>query len=180
MSRIGVQEVVLPAGVSVEVNSEGFEVKGAKGAITFPLFPEVGIEQEDNIVRVVRTGAGSATKASALHGLVRAHLANMVEGVTNGYTKTLEIIGTGWNAKPMGKGIELQIGFCHPVQCDPPEGVEVSLTSPTEVVVSGYDKHQVGQFAANIRRVRPPEPYKGKGIRYKGELVRRKVGKSLA
>ncbi|MBT3340535.1 MAG: 50S ribosomal protein L6 [Planctomycetes bacterium] len=180
MSRIGVQAVVLPSGVSVEVSADKFEVKGAKGSLTFPLFTEIAIEQEDNVVRVVRTGAGSSSKASAFHGLVRAHLANMVEGVTNGYTKTLQILGTGWNAKPMGKGIELQIGFCHPVQCDPPEGVEVSLTSPTEIVVAGADKHQVGQFAANIRRVRPPEPYKGKGIRYKGEQVRRKVGKSLA
>lgn len=179
MSRIGKKEIPFPASVTVEVQSDKVKVKGAKGDLEFPLFPEVAVEVEENTVRVKRTGAGSDKKASALHGLVRAHIANMVHGVTEGYSKTLEIHGTGWNAKPSGQGIEMQIGFCHLVKCDPPAGVTVELPNPTTIVVSGYDKQAVGQFAANIRRVRPPEPYKGKGIRYIDEHVRRKAGKSL-
>lgn len=156
------------------------QVKGPKGNLSFPLFPEVAVAIEGDAALVTQTGAGSSKNAGALHGLVRAHLANMVEGVTQGFTKALEIQGTGWNAKPAGQGIELQIGFCHTVKCDPPAGVEVSLPSPTEIVITGPDKQAVGQFAANVRAVRPPEPYKGKGIRYKDEVVRRKAGKALA
>ena len=180
MSRIGKKEISIPAGVTVTPSGSSVEVKSDKGALQFPLFPEVAVAVEDNVVRVSRTGAGSEKNASALHGLVRAHIANMVLGVTEGYSKTLEIHGTGWNAKPSGQGIEMQIGFCHLVKCDPPEGVVVTLTNPTTIVVSGIDKQAVGQFAANVRRVRPPEPYKGKGIRYSDEVVRRKAGKSLA
>ena len=179
MSRIGKKEIVLPAGVSVTVNPSSVEVKGPKGELSFPLFPEVQVAVENNEVRVTRSGAGSAKEAAALHGLVRAYIANMVVGVTQGYSKTLEIVGTGWNAKPSGQGIEMQIGFCHTVKCMPPEGVKVECPNPTTITVSGIDKQAVGQFAANIRRVRPPEPYKGKGIRYSDEFVRRKAGKSL-
>ncbi|MDP7062924.1 MAG: 50S ribosomal protein L6 [Planctomycetota bacterium] len=180
MSRIGKKEIAIPAGVTVTPSATSVEVKSDKGSLTFPVFPEVKVEVEDNSVRVSTTGAGAAKNASALHGLVRAHIANMVLGVTEGYSKTLEIHGTGWNAKPSGQGIEMQIGFCHLVKCMPPEGVNVTLTNPTTIVVSGIDKQAVGQFAADIRRVRPPEPYKGKGIRYSDEMVRRKAGKSLA
>lgn len=180
MSRIGKKPVNLPAGVEVKVNASAMEVKGPKGSLNFPLFPEVEVEIDGQRVEVKRTGKGGERRARAMHGLVRAHLANMVIGVTQGYQKSLEIVGTGWNAKLIGKSVEMQIGFCHPVKCDPPEGVTVEVPNPTEIVVSGPDKQQVGQFAANIRRVRPPEPYKGKGIRYKGEVVRRKVGKSVA
>jgi large subunit ribosomal protein L6 len=180
MSRIGRTPVPIPGSVTVEASETEVKVKGPKGELVFPLFREVAVAVEDGNVVISRSGAGSAKQAAALHGLVRAHLANMVEGVTSGFSKSLEIHGTGWNAKPAGKGISMQIGFCHLVQCDPPEGVSVELPSPTQIVVSGIDKQAVGQFAANIRRVRPPEPYKGKGIRYVGENVRRKAGKSLA
>jgi large subunit ribosomal protein L6 len=180
MSRIGNTPVKIPNGTEVAVKPGAVEVKGPKGQLSFPLFPEVTAEVADGQVVVGLTGAGSAKKASALQGLVRAHVANMVTGVTEGYSKGLEIVGTGWNAKQNGQGIEMQIGFCHTVKCDPPAGVTVAVTSPTEILVSGFDKHAVGQFAADIRGVRPPEPYKGKGIRYKGEEVRRKAGKALA
>jgi large subunit ribosomal protein L6 len=180
MSRIGKTPVDLPAGVEVSFTASEVSVKGPKGQLTFPLFPEISLEQEDKQVVVTRTGAGSAKTAAALHGLVRAHLQNMVVGVTEGYQKALEIHGVGWNVKQKGSGIEMQIGFCHLVECTPPEGVAVECPTATEILVSGMDKQAVGQFAANIRRVRPPEPYKGKGIRYKGEMVRRKAGKALA
>ncbi len=180
MSRIGKTPVQIPAGVEISSNANEVTVKGPKGQLTFPLFPEISVEQEENNLIVKRTGAGSAKTASALHGLVRAHVFNMVVGVTEGYSKALEIHGVGWNVKQKGQGIEMQIGFCHLVECMPPEGVTVECPSATDIVVSGTDKQAVGQFAANIRRVRPPEPYKGKGIRYKGELVRRKAGKALA
>ncbi len=178
MSRIGIQEVSFPSGVSVASSGGSIQVKGPKGALDFPLFPELQLEVQDNAARVKPAG-DSSRRVRALWGLTRAHLANMVEGVSKGYARSLTIIGTGWNAKPSGNGIELQIGFCHTVKCVPPEGVTVSVPSPNEILVSGADKQKVGQFAANIRKVRPPEPYKGKGIRYKDEEVRRKTGKSL-
>jgi large subunit ribosomal protein L6 len=180
MSRIGRTPVDLPSGVSVESSATEVKVKGPKGELSFPLFREVQVKVEDGRAVVERSGAGSAGKAAAYHGLVRAHIANMVEGVTNGFSRALEIHGTGWNAKMAGKGISMQIGFCHLVECMPPEGVTVEVPAPTQIVVTGIDKQAVGQFAANIRRVRPPEPYKGKGIRYAGEEVRRKAGKSLS
>jgi large subunit ribosomal protein L6 len=180
MSRIGTTPVNVPNGVTITPQASAVEVKGPKGTLSFPLFPEVQVAVEGEIAKVSLTGAGATKKASALHGLVRAHLQNMVIGVTDGYSKVLEIHGTGWNAKPKGQGLELQIGFCHTVDCTPPEGVTVELNSPTEIKVSGIDKQAVGQFAANVRAVRPPEPYKGKGIRYQGEVVRQKAGKSLA
>lgn len=179
MSRIGKTPVNLPSGVEVKVASDAVAVKGPKGELSFPLAPEIAVAVEDQQVVVSTTGAGGSKKASALHGLVRAHIQNMVVGVTEGYEKSLEIHGTGWNVKPKGQGIEMQIGFCHLVECTPPEGVTVECPSQTEIKVQGICKQAVGQFAANIRRVRPPEPYKGKGIRYKGEHVRRKAGKSL-
>lgn len=179
MSRIGNTPVTLPSGVEVQANSNEVAVKGPKGQLSFPLFPEVTVAVEDGQVVISRTGAGGTKNAAALHGLVRAHIQNMVVGVTEGYSKALEIHGTGWNVKPKGQGIEMQIGFCHLVECTPPDGVTVECPTQTEIVVKGIDKQAVGQFAANIRRVRPPEPYKGKGIRYKGEHVRRKAGKSL-
>ncbi len=180
MSRIGSKEVTLPSGVSVDVREGEFEVSGPKGKLTFPLFPEVAIELEEGVARVVRTGVGEPRQAGAFHGLVRAHLANMVTGVSQGFEKALEIHGTGWNVKPKGQGLELQVGYSHTVVMTPPDGVTVECPSATEIVVRGIDKQQVGQFAADVRAVRPPEPYKGKGIRYKGEMVRRKAGKSVA
>jgi len=178
MSRIGTQQVLLPSGVSVSAIGKSIQVEGPKGTLDFPLFPELQLDMQDKAVQVRPVGE-APRRVRALWGLTRAHLANMVEGVSKGFSKTLTIIGTGWNAKASGSGIELQIGFCHTVQCNPPEGVAVSVPSPNEILISGPDKQKVGQFAANIRRVRPPEPYKGKGIRYKDEEVRRKTGKSL-
>ncbi len=180
MSRIGRQPVSFPSGVTVTVNPTEVGVKGPKGELSFPLLPEVTVEVADGVATVVQTGKGSEKEASARHGLVRAHLANMVEGVTEGFSKSLEIIGTGWGAKPAGQGIDLEIGFCHPIHFDPPSGVSITLDSQTKITVSGADKQAVGQLAASIRRSRPPEPYKGKGVRYAGEFVRRKVGKSLS
>lgn len=180
MSRIGSKEIALPADVTVNVGAAEFEVKGPKGALRFPLFPEVQLKVADGRAQVAQTGRGDGRRASALHGLVRAHLNNMVIGVTQGYSKSLEIQGTGWNVKAAGKGIELALGFCHPVKFEPPDGVNVKVVSATELEISGVDKQAVGQFAAEVRAARPPEPYKGKGVRYKGEEVRRKVGKSLA
>lgn len=180
MSRIGNKSVPIPAGVEVAVGASAFEVKGPKGSLSFPLFREVTVSVAAGQAVVAPTGAGAPRQASAYQGLVRAHLANMVRGVTEGYSKSLEIVGTGWSAKPKGAGVELVIGYCHPVECQPPAGVKVAVTSPTELVVSGIDRQAVGQFAANLRRVRPPEPFKGKGIRYKGEEVRRKAGKAMA
>ncbi len=179
MSRIGNKPVSLPSGVTVDVTASEVKVQGSKGNLQFPLFPEVTAEVVDNQVIVKTTGSGSSQKASALHGLVRAHVANMVEGVTNGYMKELEIQGVGWNCKMTGSDLELSVGFCHTVKVTPPEGVKVELKSPTQITITGIDKHAVGQYAANVRRVRPPEPYKGKGIRYVDEHVRRKSGKSL-
>ncbi len=179
MSRIGNTPVELPSGVEVKVAPSQVSVKGPKGELSFPLFPEIAVAVEDGTVNIAQSGSGGSAKASALHGLVRAHIQNMVLGVTEGYSKSLEIVGTGWNVKAKGQGIEMQIGFCHLVECTPPEGVTVECPTQTEILVKGIDKQKVGQFAANIRRVRPPEPYKGKGIRYKGEEVRRKAGKSL-
>ncbi|MFQ5749267.1 MAG: 50S ribosomal protein L6 [Planctomycetota bacterium] len=178
MSRIGTQEILLPSGVSVSSTGSSIQVKGPKGTLDFPLFPELQLEVKEKTVQVKPVG-DAPRRVRALCGLTRAHLANMVEGVSRGFSKSLAIIGTGWNAKASGSGVELQVGFCHTVQCNPPEGVLVSVPSPNEILVSGADKQKVGQFAANIRRVRPPEPYKGKGIRYKDEEVRRKTGKSL-
>jgi len=180
MSRIGNKPVSIPSGVTVDVSATEVKVQSSKGNLQFPLFPEVTAEVIENEVIVTATGRGSSKKSSALHGLVRAHIANMVEGVTNGYKKELEIQGVGWNCKMAGSDLELSVGFCHTVKVTPPEGVNVELKSPTEIIITGIDKHAVGQYAANIRRVRPPEPYKGKGIRYIDEHVRRKSGKSLA
>ncbi|MDP6963620.1 MAG: 50S ribosomal protein L6 [Planctomycetota bacterium] len=180
MSRIGNTPVPVPNGVTVEVASNEVKVQGPKGDLQFPLFPEVTAEVVDNNVVVKATGVGAPKKASALHGLVRAHIANMVEGVTTGYKKELEIQGVGWNCKMAGSDLELSVGFCHTVKVTPPAGVSVELKSPTEITITGIDKQAVGQYAANVRRVRPPEPYKGKGIRYIDEHVRRKSGKSLA
>jgi large subunit ribosomal protein L6 len=180
MSRIGNKPVSLPSGVTVDISASEVKVQGSKGSLQFPLFPEVTAEVVENEVIVKATGVGSSKKASALHGLVRAHVANMVEGVTNGYKKELEIQGVGWNCKMTGSDLELSVGFCHTVKVTPPEGVSVKLESPTAIIITGIDKHAVGQYAANVRSVRPPEPYKGKGIRYKDEQVRRKSGKSLA
>jgi large subunit ribosomal protein L6 len=180
MSRIGQQPIAIPAGVSVDLKgSSQVAVKGPKGELSMELRPEVSVAVNDGVATVQVTGTGSENRSRAFHGLTRALLANMVTGVSTGFVKKLEIQGVGWNAKVQGQKLVLNIGFCHPVEIEMPEGVSVECESNTAIQVSGADKQAVGQMAATIRKTRPPEPYKGKGIRYVGEYVRRKAGKSF-
>jgi large subunit ribosomal protein L6 len=178
MSRIGRKPVPVPGGVSVTVDGSNVKVKGPKGELVWGFRPEIGFEQHDGEILVTRPS--DSKEHRALHGLSRALLANMVEGVTNGYRRTLEIIGVGYRAEKKGDDLVLTVGYSHQVKYPQPEGISLSTTSPTVVVVEGIDKAKVGQVAAEIRAVRPPEPYKGKGIRYQGEQVRRKAGKTGA
>lgn len=180
MSRIGRQPVQLPGGVDVKVAPDRqVTVKGPKGSLSLGLRPEVGVEVEGSQAVVAVEGSGPLRVLRAYHGLTRALLANMVEGVTKGFEKKLEIHGVGWNAQAQAEKIVLNIGFCHPVEIPLPEGISAECVNPTSIAIRGCDKQTVGQVAADIRAVRPPEPYKGKGIRYQGEYVRRKAGKSF-
>jgi large subunit ribosomal protein L6 len=175
MSRIGRKPVPVPDAVTVEIAPGNIAVKGPKGELRQALSPEMAIEQNDGEVTVARpTNRG---EHRALHGLTRSLIANMVEGVTEGFEKRLEIQGVGYRAALKGKNLELALGYSHPVAIDAPEGIDFEVPQPTEVIVKGIDKQLVGQVAADIRKRRPPEPYKGKGIRYKDEQVLRKVGK---
>jgi large subunit ribosomal protein L6 len=173
--RIGKKPVEIPDGVSVDAAPGRVTVKGPKGELTQALSPRMKVEQSDSTLTVERPSNRGEDRA--LHGLTRSLIANMVEGVTNGYEKRLEIQGVGFRAQLKGKALELAVGYSHPVSFPAPEGIEFELPQPTEIVVRGIDKQLVGEVAANIRKQRPPEPYKGKGIRYAGEHVRRKVGK---
>ena len=179
MSRIGKAPIAIPAGVTVDAKANEVSVKGPKGNLSMSVRPEVKVSVEGSEAKVELTGEGGARQARAFHGLTRALVNNMVEGVTKGFQKNLEIVGVGWNAKAAGKKVTLNIGFCHPVDIDMPDGVTCETPSPTKIQLTGPDKQAVGQVAAVIRKVRPPEPYKGKGIRYEGEYVRRKAGKSF-
>ena len=180
MSRIGQQPITIPTGVSVDLKgSNQVAVKGPKGELSMGLRPEVSVTVSDGVATVERTGSGSERDGRAFHGMTRSMLANMVSGVVTEFEKKLEIQGVGWNAKAQGKKLVLNIGFCHPVEIEMPEGVLVECETATSIQVSGPDKQTVGQVAAVIRKKRPPEPYKGKGIRYVGEYVRRKAGKSF-
>ena len=175
MSRIGRKPIELPEAVTVELAPGRVAVKGPKGELDQQLSPEMKVDQADGTITVERpTDRG---EHRALHGLTRSLIANMVEGVTNGFEKRLEIQGVGYRAALRGQALELTVGFSHPVVIEPRAGITFEVPTPTEVVVKGIDKQQVGQTAAEVRSVRPPEPYKGKGIRYEGEYVRRKVGK---
>jgi large subunit ribosomal protein L6 len=176
MSRVGKMPVVVPSGVDVRIDGAVVTIKGSKGELTRRFHERVGFEMEEGVLTVRR--ADDTREARALHGLSRALLANMVVGVSEGYTKVLEIHGVGYRAAMKGNGIEMQLGFSHPVNVEPPAGITLEVPEPTRIVVSGIDKEQVGQVAADIRKIRPPEPYKGKGIRYAGEHVRRKAGKA--
>jgi large subunit ribosomal protein L6 len=176
MSRIGKQPVPIPTGVEVSIDAPIVTVKGPKGELSQRLPPEIEVSIDDD--RIVVTRPSDQARHRALHGLSRTLVANMVEGVTNGYRKTLEIHGVGYRAVKQGKGINLQLGFSHPIQYDAPAGIDIDVPQPTQVVVEGIDKQLVGQVAAEIRSFRPPEPYKGKGVRYLGEHVRRKAGKT--
>jgi large subunit ribosomal protein L6 len=175
MSRIGRKPVPVPEAVTVEIGAANIAVKGPKGELTQTLSPEMTVTQEDGQVNVARPTDRGPHRA--LHGLTRSLIANMVEGVTEGFEKRLEIQGVGYRAALKGKNLDLALGFSHPVSIEAPEGIEFEVPQPTEVIVRGIDKQLVGQVAADIRKRRPPEPYKGKGIRYKGEQVLRKVGK---
>jgi len=176
MSRIGKNPVPVPTGVETVIDGLNVKVKGPKGALEATMPVGVSIRSEDDTVVVERSG-NSPTERSR-HGLVRSLIANMVTGVTEGYRITLDMVGVGYRAALKDGGLELQVGFSHPVAIEAPEGITFEVPSPTKIIVSGIDKALVGQIAANIRRVRPPEPYKGKGIRYEGEVVRRKAGKA--
>jgi large subunit ribosomal protein L6 len=175
MSRIGRSPIELPGGVSVSVSPGRVMVNGPLGELSQAIPARIKVEQADGTLVVTRpTDRGDDR---ALHGLTRSLVANMVEGVTKGFEKRLEIQGGGYRASLRGTALELNVGFSHSVVKDAPAGITYEVPTPTEVVVKGIDKQQVGQVAAEIRKVRPPEPYKGKGIRYQGEYVRRKVGK---
>jgi large subunit ribosomal protein L6 len=175
MSRIGRKPIEVPEGVTVDVGSGVVSVKGPKGELSQAVSRDMKVAQEDGTLTIERpTDRG---EHRALHGLTRSLIANMVEGVTAGYEKRLEIQGVGYRARLQGKSLELSVGYSHGVTIQAPEGIEFEVPQQTEVIVRGIDKQLVGEIAARIRRVRPPEPYKGKGIRYAGEQVRRKVGK---
>ena len=175
MSRIGRKPIPVPEAVTVEISPGSVAVKGPKGELSQGYAQDMAIEQAEGVVTVTRpTDRG---EHRALHGLTRSLIANMVEGVTDGFEKRLEIQGVGYRAALKGKNLELALGYSHPVSIEAPDGIEFEVPQPTEVVVRGIDKQLVGQVAADIRKRRPPEPYKGKGIRYRGEHVVRKVGK---
>jgi large subunit ribosomal protein L6 len=175
MSRIGRQPVTIPDGVSVDVKPDAVTVKGPKGELSQHVSREMKVSVDDGTLTVERpTDRG---EHRALHGLTRSLIANMVEGVTDGFERRLEIQGVGYRAQLKGKALELALGYSHPVSMPAPEGIEFEVPQPTEVVVRGIDKQLVGETAARVRKSRPPEPYKGKGIRYAGEQVTRKVGK---
>ena len=176
MSRIGKQPITVPAGVDVTIDGTTVTVKGPKGELTRS-FPSIMIiKREGDDVLVERPN--DTREAKAYHGLVRTLIANMVEGVSTGFTKKLQLVGVGYRAALKGKDLELQLGFSHPGSIEAPENITFEVPSQTEIIVSGPSKEQVGQVAANIRKWRKPEPYKGKGIRYEGEHVRRKLGKA--
>jgi large subunit ribosomal protein L6 len=178
MSRIGKKPVAVPKGVTVTLSGNSVSVKGPKGELARTFHPEMTLAMEGDNVTVSRPS--DETRHKALHGLSRTLLANMVEGVTKGYNKTLEIQGVGYKAETKPFGLQLSLGFSHPVQYKAPAGIKFAVENNTVVKIEGADKEMVGQVAAELRNMRPPEPYKGKGIRYQGEQVRRKAGKTGA
>jgi large subunit ribosomal protein L6 len=176
MSRIGKLPIPVPSGVEVSISGREVTVKGPKGTLSHRVVEPITISQDDGAIVVARPDDESDSKAR--HGLTRSLVANMVTGVTEGYSKTLEIVGTGYRVQARGSDLEFALGFSHPVTVKPPEGISFAVEAPTRFVVSGIDKQRVGEVAANIRKIRKPEPYKGKGVRYAGEVVRRKAGKA--
>ena len=176
MSRIGKLPVVIPNGVTVAVDDNSVKVKGPKGELTHRLPNGISVDRTDNSLNVQR--ASDETNHKALHGLTRSLIANMMEGVTKGYQKQLEITGVGFKAEVRPYGLQLALGFSHAIEYRAPAGIKLSAPQPTQIVIDGPDKAMVGQVAAELRSLRPPEPYKGKGIRYAGEVIRRKAGKA--
>ncbi len=176
MSRIGRKPISIPSGVTVSVDGSTVKVKGPKGELARTFEPTMKVRVENNEVLVERPNDDKRERA--LHGLTRALLANMVTGVTDGFKKTLEIVGVGYRAEKKGKNLVVSVGYSHPVNYPEPTGITLTTPAPTTIVIEGIDKQKVGQVAAELREFRPPEPYKGKGIRYQGEQVRRKAGKT--
>ncbi|GAB6038953.1 50S ribosomal protein L6 [Fundidesulfovibrio butyratiphilus] len=175
MSRIGKKEIPIPAGVEVKINGEMVEVKGPKGLLTTPTHPKISYAIEGSVLRVGRLD--ETRLARAQHGLRRTLLANCIDGVTKGFSKTLEVIGVGYRVQVAGKSVVLTVGFSHPVEYNLPAGIEAKVEG-NKLILSGIDKQLLGEVAARLRRVRPPEPFKGKGIKYENEQIRRKAGKS--
>jgi large subunit ribosomal protein L6 len=178
MSRIGKKPLAIPKDVKIQVQDGCIYVEGSKGKLNRPLSDRISIEMKDNQLFVKR--AGDTKIDRSLHGLYRALISNMIRGVTEGYVKELEIIGVGFKAQVQANTLNMQLGFSHPVNFPIPQGIKIETPKPTQVVVRGIDKEKVGEVAAEIRSIYPPEPYKGKGIRYAGEYVKKKVGKAQA
>jgi large subunit ribosomal protein L6 len=176
MSRIGKMPIALPSGVSVEISGQDVKVKGPKGELALTIREPIKVVLEDNSIIVTRPDDEATSKA--LHGLSRTLIANNVEGVAKGFSKSLEIIGTGYRAASKGSNLELALGLSHPVVVTPPAGITLTVEGNNKIIISGINKQAVGEVAAKIRKLRAPEPYKGKGIRYEGEYVRRKAGKA--
>jgi large subunit ribosomal protein L6 len=178
MSRIGKLPIPVPAGVTVTLDGQKVSVKGPKGELKRTIRPEISIKQEDGKLLVIASSDDRMVRS--LHGLSRTLVANMVKGVTEGFKRNLEIVGVGYRAAMEGKNLVMQLGYSHPVIVEPPAGLEIAVTKNTQVSVSGIDKQAVGDLAAFIREKRPPEVYKGKGVKYEGEFIRRKAGKAAA
>ena len=176
MSRIGRMPVTIPSGVDVTISGREVTVSGPRGRLSLEVAEPIEVSQNDGVITVTRPNDEGNVRA--LHGLSRSLVANMVTGVTEGYRKTLEIVGVGYRVQAKGSNLEFSLGFSHPVTVSPPEGITLRVETPTRLVVEGIDKQQVGEVAANIRKLRKPDPYKGKGLRYSGEHIRRKVGKA--
>jgi large subunit ribosomal protein L6 len=176
MSRIGKKPIDVPAGVTVTLDGRMVTVKGPRGTLTRQLPPIVTVKQEGSVITVVRPDDETASKA--MHGLTRTLVANMVEGVTKGFQKNLDIVGVGYKAEVKPYGLLMSLGYSHQIEVKAPEGIKLAAPTPTSIVVDGANKEVVGQIAAEIRSLRPPEPYKGKGVKYQGENIRRKAGKA--
>ena len=176
MSRIGRLPITVPAGVDIAITGSHVVIKGPKGTLERDIAPQLSLVREDGVLRVERPN--DSKQSRELHGLTRTLLSNMVTGVTTGYRKGLEITGVGYRAQLVGRKLQLALGYSHPIEIDPPEGIAFEVETPTRLAVTGIDKEQVGHMAARIRATRKPEPYKGKGVRYSGEVIRRKAGKA--
>ncbi|WP_043931554.1 50S ribosomal protein L6 [Bacillus sp. EB01] len=175
MSRVGKKPIEIPAGVSISIDKNTVTAKGPRGELVRSFSPEISINVEEKTVTITRPS--DEKEIRALHGTTRAIIANMVEGVSTGFQRNLELIGVGYRASKQGNKLVLNVGYSHPVEIEPEAGLEIEVPANTKISIKGNDKERVGALAANIRGVRPPEPYKGKGIRYEGEVVRRKEGK---
>lgn len=176
MSRIGKKTIEIPSGVTVELNGHTVTVKGSKGELTRDINPMIKMEIEDNSINFTRPNDLKETRS--IHGTTRSLVSNMIEGVSTGFKKELELVGVGYRAQKQGKKLVLNVGLSHPVEFEPGEGINIEVPSNTQIIVEGISKEKVGELAANIRDVRPPEPYKGKGIKYVGEYIIRKEGKT--